>query len=535
MRCSPLPEVGEGWGGGNCDAPFVPMTYAIACGHQVTADAAADVLRAGGSAVDAAIAAGLTAMVAEPVLAGLLGGGFLLVREPNGSTNVLDAFVQTPSRKLPDSDIALDVVTADFGTTTQDFHIGPGSIAVPGLAKGLAEAHSRFGRIPFPELAAPAIKAAREGIPLTSYQAQLARIVEPILTATPGAKALHCQGDTLAGKGQTIRNPDLADVLEVFAHEDARFVTEGEIAQTLLSLTDQGGQITADDLKRYEPIWRKPLTQHRASARVSMNPPPALGGALIAFTLQMLGRQPDCIAIAQALEATATARLETDLLRDPVGGAVRLLDPELVERYRTEILKRRAATRGTTHISIIDASGMGAALTLSNGEGCGHILPGTGIMPNNMLGEDDLLPDGMQSWRPNERLSSMMTPMAVDWPDGRFAMLGSGGSNRIRSALAQVLVGLLDHDRHLADAIGAPRLHLEPDTDPEGQPVLIVDAETPTSHEEREAILIAYPTARIWDEPSMFFGGVHAVQGTGSGARDAAGDPRRSGVSVTGG
>ena len=508
--------------------------YAIACGHHVTAEAAADALRAGGSAVDAAIAAGLAAMVAEPVLAGLLGGGFLLVREPNGSTQVLDAFVQTPSRKLPDNDIALDVVTADFGTTTQDFHIGPGTIAVPGLAMGLSEAHSRFGKVPFPELVAPAVKAAREGVSLTAYQAQLARIVEPILMATPEAQSLHCDGDTLLDTGQLFRNPDFADVLEVFAHEGPRFVSEGEVARALLTLTDQGGQIAPDDLKHYQPIWRKPLIQHRGGTRISMNPPPAVGGALIAFTLQMLAHQPDVCGVAQALEATGKARLETDLLRDPNSGAVRLLEPALVERYRSEVMQQRAATRGTTHISIIDADGMGASLTLSNGEGCGHILPGTGIMPNNMLGEDDLMPDGMQSWRPNERLSSMMTPMTLEWPDGRFAMLGSGGSNRIRSALAQVLIGLTDHGLHLADAIEAPRLHVEPGTDPEGQAIQIIDAEAPETAEACETLQRHYPDARIWDEPSMFFGGVHAVQADASGARNAAGDPRRSGVALTG-
>ncbi|MEM7210303.1 MAG: gamma-glutamyltransferase [Pseudomonadota bacterium] len=508
------------------------MTYAIACGHQVTADAAAETLRAGGTALDAAIAAGLAAMVAEPVLAGLLGGGFLMVRDTSGRSHLLDAFVQTPSRRLPDANIALDIVTADFGTTTQDFHIGSGSIAVPGLAPSLTEAHQRFGRIPFPELAEPAIQAARNGVVLTAYQARLATIVEPILKATPAAQALHSDGDALLGEGQTLRNPDLADVLEVYSHEGPRFVQEGEIAQGLLALSKQGGQITADDLRRYEPAWRTPLEQRRGNARIHMNPPPSLGGALIAFSLQMLGHDPDSCTVAHALAATGKARLDADLLRDPVTGSTRLLSSGLVDRYRTDIARRLAATRGTTHISIIDGNGMGAALTLSNGEGCGHILPGTGIMPNNMLGEDDLLPDGLQSWTPGQRLSSMMAPITLDWPDGRFAMLGSGGSNRIRSALTQVLIHLVDRDAHLADAIEAPRLHVEPGVDEESRPTQHVDAEEPASEEDRHALLSDWPKARIWPEPSMFFGGVHVVAASGDG-REAAGDPRRSGVAST--
>lgn len=508
--------------------------FAVACGHKVTAAAASDVLSAGGSAVDAAIAASLTAMVAEPVLAGLLGGGFLMVRSPDGHSHLLDFFVETPSRKLPENDVALNRVTADFGTATQDFHIGAGSIAVPGLAPGLFEAHERFGRLPFAELAQPAVKAAREGIVLTEYQAGLAEIVKPIVTATPGARALHCDGDSLLAANSVMRNPDFADVLEVFAHEGSGFVQEGEIAQALLAFSDQGGQIAMEDLRTYQPVWRKPLRQNRVDARIEMNPPPSVGGALVTFPLQLLGHQPDAVAIGRALEMTGKARLDVDLLRDPVGGAARLLSEDLVERYRSEVLHRSTAARGTTHISIIDRDGMGAALTLSNGEGCGHILPGTGIMPNNMLGEDDLLPDGLQTWRPGERLASMMTPMTVNWPDGRFAMLGSGGSNRIRTALAQVLIGLIDHGHHLSDAIEAPRLHVEPGTDPEGRAIQKADFEAPGSTRDREALLREWPDAQVWEEPSMFFGGVHAVRGTPKGGREAAGDPRRSGVSIAG-
>lgn len=506
--------------------------YAVACGHQVTATAASDVLEAGGSAVDAAIAASLTAMVAEPVLAGLLGGGFLMVRPPGERSQLLDFFVQTPSRKLSDNDLALDEVTADFGAATQDFHIGSGSIAVPGLALGLAEAHERFGRLPFSELVAPGVKAAREGVRMTAYQARLAEIVKPIVTATAGAKTLHCDGESLLAESAVMRNPDFADVLEVFAHEGPRFVQEGEIAQALLSLVERGGQITAEDLRSYQPVWRKPLEQRRAEVRIELNPPPSLGGALIAFPLQLLGHQPDSVAIGRALESTGKARLEVDLLHDPVGGSTRLLSPDLVEEYRSEVVHRAVATRGTTHISIIDRDGMGAALTLSNGEGCGHVLPGTGIMPNNMLGEDDLLPDGLQTWRSGERLASMMTPMTVTWPDGGFAMLGSGGSNRIRTALLQVLLGLIDRERHLADAIEAPRMHVEPGTDPDGRMIQKVDFEAPASMQERESLLRAWPEALVWDEPSMFFGGVHAVRANSAGGREAAGDPRRSGVAM---
>ncbi|MEL7001076.1 MAG: gamma-glutamyltransferase, partial [Pseudomonadota bacterium] len=172
-----------------------------------------------------------------------------MIREPSGQARLLDFFVQTPSRVLPDNDVSMDAITADFGTTTQDFHIGPGTVAVPGVAPGLWEAHARFGHLPMTEIAAPSITAARQGVQLTGYQARLAQIVAPILTATDGAKALHCADETLLSEGALYRNADFAAVIEEYAHEGSRFVTEGEIAKALLTLLNSGGQVTTDDLR----------------------------------------------------------------------------------------------------------------------------------------------------------------------------------------------------------------------------------------------------------------------------------------------
>lgn len=505
--------------------------HAIACGHAQTARAASDVLQAGGNAVDATIAAALMAMVAEPVLAGLLGGGFLMVRPPDGTPHLLDFFVQTPGRKVPATDQDFREILAEFESGTQPFHIGAATIAVPGAAPGLAEAHARFGHMPFRELAGAACVAARTGIELTDFQSRLSAIVAEILRASLQASDIFLPDGNVPAPGTKIANPALADVLEVYAAEGPRFVTEGEIASALMTLTEQGGHLTAGDLTAYAPEWRKPLMRTRADARIAMNPPPSLGGTLIALSLNLLPSNPDAADYALAFEATSSARIDAALDADPIGGARRLGDPALVDRYRRDIAKRRQSIRGTTHISVIDSQGMGAAMTLSNGEGCGLIAPGTGIMPNNMLGETDLLPDGHDSWTPGQRLSSMMAPMAVDWPDGSTMLLGSGGSNRIRTALAQVLCAVTDDGVDLADAIAAQRLHVEP-AEANEQP--IVDFEDLGNEQFREAVLAAFPEARAWPQQSMFFGGVHAALRRSDGSMDAAGDPRRAGVSSLG-
>lgn len=503
--------------------------YAVAAGHELTAEVAASILHDGGTAVDAAVAAAAMAMVAEPVLAGLLGGGFLMVRPSAGKPLLLDFFVDAPRRAIPPEDQDFRSILAQFDTATQEFHIGTGTIATPGVAPGLAEAHARFGRIPIRALMAPAVEAARAGVVVTDYQAQLARIVEAILTATPASRALWCEGEALRAVGAVSRNPELADVLATFAIEGPRFVTQGEVGQALLEVCREGGHLTADDLARYDPVWRTPLTRSSGPASVALNPPPALGGALIGFGLAISPHKPDAADMTRVLEATMAARIDAQLDADPIGAAGRLNDPDLLKRYRDEISRHARATRGTTHISVIDSDGMGAALTLSNGEGCGHILPGTGIMPNNMLGEDDLMPDGPHSWTPGQRLSSMMCPMVAEWPDGRFAMLGSGGSNRIRSALLQVLTGLVDYDQGLEEAIRAPRIHVDTGAEPGAPPA--VDFEDLGAGQFRDTIMESWPGARAWPEPSMFFGGVHAAMREARGGMQAAGDARRAGAS----
>lgn len=503
--------------------------FAVAAGHRLTAETAAETLRAGGNAVDAAVAGALVACVVEPVLASLLGGGFLMVRKPSGETGLLDFFVQTPRRKAPDNEVDLRAVEADFGAARQAFHIGAGSIAAYGVPRGLKAAHERLGVMPFADLAAPAIRAAREGAPLSAFQAEVLEIVRPIYAASKTALKTFGDGEAPLKAGALYRNGPLADVMDAFAREGDRFLHEGEPAQAVLAL--DGGRLTAPDLRRYEARWREPLVERRASARIFLNPPPSLGGALIAFALRLIGAEAAPADVARALDATNRARLDAGL----AAGAgptdiARLLEPDLAARYARDVAGRAAATRGTTHISVIDGAGLGAALTLSNGEGCGLVAPGTGLMPNNMLGEEDLVGPDLGRWTPDTRLASMMAPTAIDWPDGRAAILGSGGSNRIRSALAQVVAAVVSGGARLEDAIAAPRLHAE--SAGEFSPPA-VDFEDRLREDARAALLAAYPEAAPWARDSMFFGGVHAVSRDAKGGVEAAGDARRDGFAIT--
>jgi gamma-glutamyltranspeptidase/glutathione hydrolase len=499
----------------------------IAAGHKLTAQAGAEILVDGGTAVDAAIAAMLTACACEPVLASPAGGGFAMVSDGRKPA-CLDFFVQTPKRANGKRYDGLKEITADFGGVTQTFHIGPGSVATPGFLPGLFALHARYGRLPMTRLAEFAIGLAKRGVPITAFQAKLAAIVGPILVASPEASALHAREGKLLGAGEMFANPALADALDAITREGVRLATQGEIAH-LVAEAASSGHLSLDDIRAYQPIWRDPLTRSFSFAdrppvemkglarpvdrRFFTNPTPSAGGGLISAVLAnyKTGERYDPLAFAKALDAVDRRWRK---LGKPLGFDDRMMAAE----------SAKIASRGTTHVSVIDQKGMAVAVTVSNGEGNGTIVPGCGFMLNNMLGEDDLLADGPGSWKPDQRLSSMMAPTLVVDEKGGLLALGSGGSNRIRSAMAQVLLRWGVHGEPLEEAIRAPRLHVE-----EGH----LDVEPGL---DPEPLQRTFEDHRLWDEPSMFFGGAHGVErkvnADGRLSIEGAGDERRDGVFV---
>ncbi|MEM9778377.1 MAG: gamma-glutamyltransferase [Pseudomonadota bacterium] len=496
------------------------MGFAVASGHPLTSAAAEGVLRAGGTAVDACVAAACMAFVVEPVLAQPLGGGFLMVAPAEAAPVLMDGFVETPGVPVPGADLDLATITVDFGTATQDFHIGAGTVAAPCLMPGLFEAQARYGRMGWPDLVAPAIEAARTGFEVVAAQARVAELVLPILSADPEVAAVHAPRGVAPAVGDRAGNAALADVLEVMAHEGVRFVTEGEVAQAVLGLP--GTALRAADLVRAQPRWVRPLELSRAGQRIWLNPPPSLGGVQIALALEALPLDPAPEVVARAMVEIAAIRARSGLDAAPEAAA-QILEPARVAALRHVLAEHRAAVRGTTHISVVDGAGMGAALTLSNGEGCGRMLPGTGIVPNNMLGEEDLVPGGPTAWVPGRRLASMMCPSVVRGA-GALTLLGSGGSNRIRSALMTVLLELVDRGQAPEAAVRAPRMHVE------GTALSFED----TGGEARRAALLdGWPEATVWDAPDFYFGGAHVVRQDPGGVAAAA-DPRRGGAAVLG-
>ncbi|MEM7169768.1 MAG: gamma-glutamyltransferase [Pseudomonadota bacterium] len=514
---------------------------AIACGHPQTAQAAAEILSDGGTAFDAVLAAFAAACVVEPVLASLGGGGYLLTYPLHGAPVVYDFFVQTPSRR-PGSVAEVEAsdfyaIDANFGTATQQFHIGLGAMATPGSVKGLFRVHEDLAGMPMARLLEPAIRMAKEGWTLRPQDAFLLKVIEPILLATSQSRALfvHDNGK-LRTAGERMTYPAMADSLEALACEGEALFYRGDMAQELARLCrDGGGWLGLDDLASYQVHLRQPLIREHRGARLMTNPPPSAGGILVALTLALLGeidladRPPldalDVLAQAMCLTNQARRQVEDSSHEDksPKTG-FRLLDTALLQSYQASMRQHPLSPRGTTHISIADSAGNMAALSLSNGEGCGHLMGSSGIILNNMLGEEDLNPAGFHNWPADTRMASMMAPTMGFLPNGTAVALGSGGSNRIRSAILQVLLRLIHFGDNIDQATAWPRLHIERNG------TANLEKGLPDGAGDRLAPRVE--TIVQWPANNMFFGGVHGVTRDSHGNVAAAGDPRRGGAAL---
>jgi gamma-glutamyltranspeptidase/glutathione hydrolase len=498
----------------------------VAAGHPLSAEAGAEVLRAGGNAVDAALGAMLTSFAAEPLLTGLGAGGYMLVvpgavdaglwQESDPArlreAVLLDFFVEVPGRGADHARRAeLVPVDVSFGDAVQLFNVGAASVGVYGMPHGVCTASERFGRIPLAELAAPAAALAREGVPLNEQQAYVVEILGGIVTLTPEVAAIYAPRGQLLCAGERVCQPELADAIERLGAEGARPFYEGDVAAAVAALlAEQGGLLTVDDLAAYETVVREPVRACYRGREVLTNPPPSAGGTLIALALALLDRSAGPPTVEQLVAAMdATQRERTPAFLDGLD------EPGFAERF----LAGRLGS--TTHVAVIDAAGGACSVTCSNGEGAGIIVPGTGIHLNNMLGEHDLNPLGFHRFPAGRRMPSMMAPTAV-LRDGLVELvLGSAGSNRIRSAILQTIVAVLDRGMRAGDAVRAPRVHYE-----DG----VVYAEPGAELGGLEADGHAVARFRALN---LFFGGVQAVErDLVSGALSGGGDPRRGGASV---
>ncbi len=525
------------------------MTGVVAAGHPLTAEAGAEVLRKGGNAVDAAVAAVLASFAVESPLTGFGAGGFMMVHGPSAlpvpfdrgsdrasrpdfregaraeegtGTVLIDFFVSAPGKDGAERGAELVPIPVHFDAeTVQTFYVGPASCGVPGTAAGLEAALRDFGSVPMADLAARAIQLAREGAPVNAEQAYILDILAPIHQRLEGTRSLYAPGGRPLREGHEFRFPELAEALERFAAEGAEPFYRGEVAAALAEFVlGGGGTLGSTDLAEYEAIERRPVQLPFRGTQVLTNPPPSAGGVLIAFALGLLERLGESSGPEQLVAAMGAANDE----RGPafaealygIGLEAELLDRARLDQNAVDLLG------STTHISTLDADGMCASVTCSNGSGSGVLVPGTGVILNNMLGEEDLNPLGFHAIPPGRRVPSMMAPTVV-LRDGEIEVgLGSAGSNRIRSAILQTVVRVVEEGMAAADAVRSPRLHYE-----QG----IVQAEPGIDEAALERIEARGLPVLRRPRINLFFGGVQAVaRDPSTGRLSGGGDPRRGGA-----
>ncbi|HEU4980276.1 MAG TPA: gamma-glutamyltransferase [Solirubrobacterales bacterium] len=514
----------------------------VAAGHPLTAEAGAQVLREGGNAVDAAICAVLTSFVAESQLSGFGAGGFMMVHEGDEDT-LVDFFVAAGGADGAERTADLIPIPVYFDETPQTFNCGAASCGVPGNPAGLEHVARRFGSMPLARLAEPGIRLGREGVRLTTAAEYFHEILHPILVSTPECADLYAPEGRQLVEGDTFHFPEMADALERFAAEGSEPFYRGDVARRVCDwVRERGGTLGMEDMAAYEPIERRPVTARFRGDDVLTNPPPSSGGILIAYSLGVLERLGERSGVEEIVAATEAANARrTDDFHEG------LHDEAFVERFMSTDLDAVAERiragewvgghggaggpadptdrlGSTTHIAVLDTEGNCASVTCSNGTGSGVLVPGTGVHVNNMLGEEDLNPHGFHRIPPGRRVSSMMAPTLAR-RDGQVVLgLGSAGSNRIRSAILQTVVRVLDDGMDAGEAVRAGRLHFEAGT---------VQAEPGVDEKglgdlERRGV----PVVR-WKRLNLFFGGAQAVaRDPATGELSGGGDPRRGGAVV---
>lgn len=503
---------------------------AIAATSQSTVDTGLRIAREGGNAVDIAVAAALTATASEILMCSIGGSGFIMLRMPGQPAELIDGADAMPGLAAPiTGEPRWREAHVPYGDGLH-FMVGHGAVAVPGLLAALETAWQRHGSLPWPEIVAPALELTRRGWPVAMGTASWLDLTgEPVFGQHAASRACFWPDERLVRTGQTMCIPGLDSTMAAIAEHGADALYRGDLAAVFADeMAAHGGYVTRADLAAYRALVREPLRLCSRGFELSLNPPPAIGGAAVGslIGLTSIGWDHGHAPAERVLHQARAQRYIFGLrAREFIGESfgpeyarALLEEPSLVRHHH------RLRSPHTTHLSVATADGGVVAITMSIGYGAGVTIPGTGIVCNNSLGEEELNPRGFFALAPGERLVSNMAPSVAWHPDGRTLAFGSPGASRITSAIAQTWVRFAFEGMSFEDAVAAPRLHVEEWHDgarAQCEPGL------DTSLLESEFIV------RPFSEPHMFFGATHLCGKGQDGVLHAVADARRDGRSGT--
>jgi gamma-glutamyltranspeptidase/glutathione hydrolase len=474
------------WAFAQPDTPLVAAHAMVATEHPISSQVGADIMRAGGNAIDAAVAVAFAHAVVNPRAGNIGGGGFLVYRAADGTAYALDFREKAPAAAT--HDMYLD----SAGNLTSASSVGQKAAGVPGSVAGLWVMHQRFGHLPWKDLVAPAIALAQGGHVVDTTRAEFIAHARR-LAQFPASAALFLPGGHPLAAGTLWRQPDLARTLQLIADSGANGFYRGRTADLIVAeMRRGGGIITKEDLAAYQPAWREPLRIDYRGWTVLSMPPSSSGGVTMAIMLNILEGwrtlPPTGSAALLHLETEAMRRAFTDrnrYLGDPdvvQMPLARLLSKDYAATLRRQIDPHHATPSSamppivegteTTHFSIVDSSGAAVSLTttLNDSFGDAVVVTGAGFLLNDEMDDFAAKPGAPNDYgliqgeqnaiAPGKRMLSAMTPAIVLNPAGRLELVvGAPGGPRIISAVTQVISNVIDHHMSLTEAIRAPRIH----------------------------------------------------------------------------
>jgi len=493
---------------GAAPAPAVGMHGMVVAAERNAAEAGLAMLRAGGNAIDAAVATSFVLGVTEPYHSGIGGGGLLLIHLADGEDVALDARETAPAAATPDMFVAP-------GVPERASQIGPLAVATPGLVAGLALAEERWGTLPLSKVLAPAIRLAEDGFPISVRHAAILDYWRSsgLAARFPETAAIQLPPEALAATapiapGWRLVQKELAATLRRLAREGPDAFYRGPIGAAIAAdVQRRGGILTAEDLASYQPKLREPLRGSYRGYEVISFPPPSSGGVALIEMLNILegfdlaplgaGSSASLHRVAEAMKLAFADRAaylgDTDFVSVPVAG---LVSKPYADKLRAEILPprwRRAPwtwgrdevaihvtgpgtppveDHGTTHLSVADAAGNAVAITQTINLifGSGITAAATGVVLNNEMDDFSVARNrpnafglvdtrGMNAVAPGKRPLSSMTP-AIVLRDGKVRLVtGSPGGPRIISTVLLSILGVLDYGMDVETAVAAPRIH----------------------------------------------------------------------------
>ena len=467
-------------------APAVGSRGMVVTNHPLASAAGAEMLAAGGNAIDAAVAAQFTLTVVEPMMIGLIGGGTAHIRTADGAHRIIDGMSAVPVagrgdmyRPVPDG------AAENYQTLDRENEVGPKSVAAPGSLLAWCMALERFGTMPLADVMEPAIRHASRGFRVTPYLHDCIETAAGDFARDSLISARYLPGGVALKPGERLVQGDYADALRLISQEGAKALHGGALGDAVAAhMKATGGFVGMEDLTGYAPRVREPIRTTYRGWEILGPPPPAASGIHIAQMLAILegfdiggmgfGTTDTCHLIAEVLRIAFADRAagtgDPEFVKVPVGKIVSR-DYAALRRAAIDMARSQVWGAGvmpgeganTTHLTTADAAGnvVASTQTINNLFGARYIVPGTGMIPNNYMYNFDPRPGRALSIAPGKRVTTSMSPMMA-LQDGkvRFA-LGLPGGKKIFPSAMQAIINVIDHGMSLQEAVEAPRLWTE--------------------------------------------------------------------------